>query len=165
MKEITGRIITAVILLLGLSAVVLVGTPWSPYELGVVRTGSMSPALPSRSLIVVKVDAPQLHEPIVFQQYDGLTTHRWVGTNTDGTLRTKGDANDSDDTRGIQKADVVGGVVASVPQLGFWIIYLGSPYGIGSVLFGMISIWLLWSLIGRPSEKSEDQKNSLVPAT
>ncbi len=146
MKKVVLSITGSLVLLAVLVAVCLTATPWSPYRIGVVKTGSMSPTLPPASMIVVQVHDMHPGEPIMFRLHNEFITHRWVGTNQDGTLKTKGDANASADVSGPTKANVVGQVVGSVNGLGFWLIYLQNPLGIGSLLFGLLVVYFIWSI-------------------
>lgn len=123
-----------------------------PYRVFVVQTGSMTPLYPSESAVLVKVRDPHFGEPISFYQHNTVITHRWVGTNADGTLITKGDANETVDPSSLNKADVIGGVVGVVPKLGYWIMYFKNPFGIGSVLCAGCAIWLLWPLLRNNDE-------------
>jgi signal peptidase len=132
-----------------------------PYGVYVVHTGSMRPTMPPASAVFVRYDQPKLNESITFYQHNEVITHRWIGTNEDGTLITKGDANEKADPWRLNKSDVIGGVTATVPQLGFWILYVKNPATIGALLFTVIDIWLLWPLI---MGKSEDELNSVQAA-
>lgn len=164
MRKTIFRVVAGAIFLAILAAVCLVGTSLSPYRLGIVQTGSMTPALPSRSLIVIKVHDFRVGEPIAFHQHNQVITHRLIGVNADGTLSTKGDANASADSWNLNKADVIGGVRGSVPELGFWFAYFQNPWGIGSLVFSLLSVWLLWPLVRKSSSDTDDDA-SLVQAS
>ncbi len=126
-----------------------------PYGVYVVHSGSMRPTMPIASAVFVRYDQPKINEPITFYQHNEVITHRWVGVNADGTLITKGDANETVDPWRLNKADVIGGVTAIVPQLGFWILYVKNPATIGGLLFFVVDIWLLWPLIMGKSDEDE----------
>lgn len=127
-----------------------------PYRIFVVQTGSMSPLYPAESAVFVKVHDPQLGEPISFYQHNTVITHRWVGINADGTLQTKGDANETIDTSSLNKADIIGGVVGGVPKLGYWIMYFKNPFGIASIICFGCAIWLLWPLLQNTETATEE---------
>jgi len=115
-----------------------------------VATGSMSPTIPTKSLVVVDPGHYQLGEPITFTHKGALITHRYVGVNADGTLVTKGDANRTPDPFEVRPADVLGGVVASPAQLGYWLVYLKNPAGLGSVVLFMMLTYQIWVLFREP---------------
>ena len=93
-------------------------------------TGSMEPAIPVHSFIVVDTDNSQVYEVgdiITFHSSDdalegSLNTHRIVAVEdaADGTpvYRTKGDANPVEDAAPVPAADVVGRVVFVSAGLG-----------------------------------------------
>ena len=58
---------------------------------------------------------------------DGVVTHRLVKRNADGTLVTKGDANQTADYGSLQPSQVIGGVVAAPRLVGYWLWYLKKP--------------------------------------
>jgi signal peptidase len=92
-------------------------------------TGSMRPTLPPGTLVVVRPTPPTqigVGDVITYQLRSGdptVVTHRVVrqGINTrhQTLLRTKGDANDTDDAGWVQPAQVKGTVWYSVPYLGY----------------------------------------------
>ncbi len=117
-----------------------------------VATGSMSPTIPPKSLVVVAPGRFTLGEPITFL-HDGATiTHRYVGVNADGTLVTKGDANQTVDPFGVSRADVLGGVVASSSQLGYWLMYVKTPLGLGSMVLFLLLAYQVWVLFREPDD-------------
>lgn len=126
-----------------------------PARVFVVQTGSMSPLYPSESAVLVDVNEFQLGQPIAFHQHNTVITHRWVGTNADGTLQTKGDANETIDPSSVNKADVIGGVIESVPKLGYWIMYFKNPFGIASLVCLGCAFWILWPLVCTPDDATE----------
>jgi len=138
--------ITTVILGLALivAPVAIINSGVLPYRAYVVRTGSMYPVIPSRSLVIVEVGTYAVGQVITFHKNDELVSHRLVAVNADGTLTTKGDANDSADPSPIAVNDVVGGVIASPPGLGFVVEYLHNPLTIASLLFWLLCGWYLW---------------------
>jgi signal peptidase len=114
-------------------------------QLYVVRTGSMEPLFGPRDLVVVLRGEYRPGQPISFAHDGAVITHRFVSVNADGTFFTAGDANTTADPWVVQRRDVIGGVVASAPQLGYWFVYLKSIPGIGSLLAAVVGIRLLWS--------------------
>jgi signal peptidase len=97
---------------------------------------------------------------IAFQVGDTTTTHRLLEVGRDGTLVTKGDAVDQVDPFPVTEADVIGRVVGTVPELGYWLVYLQQPVGMFSVLAAGIGLWLVWSVandLGRDRPDDSDE--------
>lgn len=115
-----------------------------------VLTGSMAPALPENSLILVRLTPPQqikVGDVITFYTdiagYNGVVnTHRVVGiTAQDGAaaFRTRGDANALEDTSLVPADRLVGRVFFHSLALGIVVSFLRRPY----VFFLVILIPLL----------------------
>ena len=68
-----------------------------PYRVYVIHTGSMSPAIPSRSAVVVRDGRYHVGQVVTFHENGTLVTHRLVAIHPDGTVDTKGDADRSID--------------------------------------------------------------------
>lgn len=102
-------------------------------------TGSMEPAIPVHSFIVVNTDTAQTYQVgdiITFHSMDeslggSLNTHRVVAVETDAqgqpVYRTKGDANDVEDADPVPAANVVGRVVFISAGLGVVVSLLTNP--------------------------------------
>jgi signal peptidase len=118
-----------------------------------VATGSMSPTIPPKSLVVVDPGRYTLGEPITFTHKGAVITHRYVGVNVDGTLVTKGDANATVDPFTVPPADVLGGVVASPAQLGYWLMYLKNPWGLASLVLFALLTYQVWVLFREPEDE------------
>ncbi len=98
----------------------------TPYN---VATGSMAPALPAGTLIVVKptaFDDIRIGDVVTFQVRSGdptVATHRVsaIGSDLSGGkyLRTKGDANSAVDAELVKPIQVRGTVWYAVPKLGY----------------------------------------------
>jgi signal peptidase len=115
----------------------------------VVHTGSMSPAYRPGDLLI---DGPPSHvrpgEVITFRHSDLATdvvTHR-VTEIRGGIVHTKGDANPTDDTWDIRSEQIRGVVAMRVPRLGYLVVFLKQPAGIGAVLTGTAALVLLFGL-------------------
>lgn len=93
-------------------------------ELRTVTTGSMSPALRPGTLVVAFPVAPSRIRPgdvVMFRKPDRperIVTHRVVTVAPDGSLTTKGDANDAPDPWRVRAADVMGKVAVTIPRAG-----------------------------------------------
>jgi signal peptidase len=124
-----------------------------PYRVYVVHTGSMSPAIPSKSAVLVRVGRYHVGQVVSFAEHGTVVTHRLVGTKSDGTVITKGDADRSVDPWVVRKADIVGGVVAAPHLVGYALVYLRTPAGAASVLLALLALWQTAALardLGRP---------------
>ena len=103
----------------------------------VIRSGSMSPAIPVGSLAILETVDPDELRPgdVVTVQLlsGGYLTHRVAELPSNDTHRVlvlHGDANPSDVTESIHADQVVGRVVAVLPGMGFLAWWLSRPTGI-----------------------------------
>ena len=97
----------------------------------IVTTGSMSGTIEDGDMIVVKKsDEYKIGDIITFLPAgDSIpTTHRIIRVN-DGMFYTKGDANNAEDTRAIEKSDIVGKVAFTVPHVGLFFRWLKDDLG------------------------------------
>lgn len=122
-----------------------------------VLTGSMEPTLSIDDLIIVKkCDSYDVDDIIVFQEKSSLfegnacVVHRVVSVNDDGTLTTKGDANDTADDP-IELKNIKGKVVFSVPSVGKAVNVIKSPAVV-------IIVILLSAFLVERSYKSEKKE-------
>ena len=120
--SILGTILLILIILLCIPATVpkLMG-----YKVYTVITGSMEPAIPSGSLVLVLEKAPETIETDEVIAYyssidtGSIITHRVVTNKTvSGEFITKGDANEAEDMLPVSYDNVIGVVKLSVPYLG-----------------------------------------------
>ncbi|TFD25605.1 signal peptidase I [Cryobacterium sp. TMS1-13-1] len=155
MKRFKGTVILLLVLAAVLTPVALVATGALPYRAYVVRTGSMSPAILPASVVLVEADQYEVGQVIAFRRADERTTHRLVAINDDGTVTTKGDANDTIDPFTVPAADVIGGVIAFVPRLGYLVVYLQNPLVLGSLITCVLSMWYVGSSEQKPQQKPE----------
>lgn len=140
--------ITVVIIIV--SGVALIGQ-LAGFHLFSVESGSMTPAYPVDSLIIVKEVEPESIQPgdvITFvANADGMAvTHRVVSADpVQQTFTTKGDANDVDDAAPVLWKNTVGKVVFGIPLL-------GGPFSVMSAkgcrwfMMGIAAVFLLLSL-------------------
>jgi signal peptidase I len=125
------------------------------YRVYVVHTGSM---IPTYNLGDIVIDKPATHlhkgEVITFRHSatsNVIVTHR-IKSIRDGQIRTKGDANPTPDAWSITAAQVRGTVVASVPRVGYGLVFLKQPAGIGAVMTAVLALTLLWDLFFSASQ-------------
>ena len=118
-----------------------------PFQLYAVRTGSMEPTFAPRSLVLVHTGEFHKGQPISFTHHGEVITHRLKSVNADGSIVTQGDANTTADPWVVQPREIIGGVVASVPWLGYWFVYLKTMAGLASVLCAVVGTGFLWSIV------------------
>lgn len=100
------------------------------YSAAVVMGGSMMPAIPIGSLIVIEPTAPaavSVGDIITFTLPDRLITHRVIAVErADAGLRllTKGDANDAPDPIAVRAGGAIGAVRLTVPLAGYLLFEL-----------------------------------------
>jgi signal peptidase len=140
----------AELVVLGLLMVAILSLPFHLYA---VRTGSMEPTFAPRSLVLVHTGEFQKAQPISFTHNGEIITHRLVSANTDGSLVTQGDANTTADPWVVQPREIIGGVVASVPWLGYWFIYLKTMAGLASLVCAVVGAGFLWSIVSELDDK------------
>jgi len=124
--------IVAVALLLIVSILPITGN----YKVMTVISGSMAPAIKMGSVVIVKPASDyKIGDVITFGPYSKTkapTSHRIYDIKVvDGqpVYITKGDANNAPDAREIQKRDVLGKVLFSVPYIGFAVDFAKKPIG------------------------------------
>ena len=113
-----------------------------------VLSGSMQPVLYPGDMVVVRETDPQsikVGSVITYRKGGNvLVTHRVVEVlNKDGSLtfRTKGDANNVEDTSSVTPDSIIGAMVFRVPYGGYVASFARSP--VGFVIFIMVPVILL----------------------
>ncbi len=101
------------------------------YKIFLVQSGSMSPALKTGDMVIVKpVSKYQSNDIITFNSHQNFTvTHRII-KETDGSFITKGDANSVTDQNPIKTSDVLGKVFFTIPKIGYFIMFVKSLPGL-----------------------------------
>lgn len=119
-----------------------------PYRVYIVHTGSMSPTIPPESAVVVREGHYRVGNVISFRVDGAVVSHRLLAIHPDGTIVTKGDANRTADPWHVPVSNVIGGVVAAPRHLGYLLMYVRTPMGLGSILFAFLCLWQIWALAG-----------------
>src|SRR5579862_5994783 len=148
----------ATVIVLGLAAITI-GPKLFPYQALVVRSGSMSPTIPTGSIVFyrpVQASQVKIGDVIVFTE-PGTTntkvTHRVfaVGNGPNGKYwQTKGDANGAPDDWQVPAIGTGWKAVWHVPAVGYVLFDLRSTYGrlllllIPAALLGAITLWEIW---------------------
>ena len=99
------------------------------YRFLTVLTGSMEPELNVGSLILVKeipLNDLKVEDIITYktQNNGSLVTHRIVKINDNGSLISKGDANNTEDIGEIKESQIQGKVIFSISKMGEVLLYL-----------------------------------------
>ena len=122
------RIFGTVILLAVLAVCLPLSVPkLLGYQVYDVVSGSMDPAIPVHSVVLVQPAAPEELQPgeiVAYRSGSSVVIHRLVENHiVEGELVTKGDANAEADPLKVGYADVQGTVTAHIPFIG---IYAGA---------------------------------------
>ena len=122
------RILGTVILLAVLAVCLPLSVPkLLGYQVYDVVSGSMNPAIPVHSVVLVQPAAPEELQPgeiVAYRSGSSVVIHRLVENHiVEGELVTKGDANAEPDPLKIEYAGVLGTVTAHIPFIG---IYAGA---------------------------------------
>ena len=154
---------TVVVVVAGAALVVGVLVPRlagaTPYA---VLTGSMAPAMPVGSLVVVRPsDHVVVGDVITFQLRSGepeVVTHRVVGlgTTTQGERRytTQGDANPIPDSARVAPVQVRGVAWYHVPLLGYASQWLGGPRQWAAIVVAAALLgYALWQVVKARGER------------
>ena len=144
--RVIGWLATLAAVLVLLAVIVLfLGARLSGWNLRVILSGSMEPALPVGSLVFVEPRAPeevQVGDILTFRPSSDpnqQVTHRVVEIRGEGSalqFETKGDANEALDRYPVPAGDVVGTVRWHVPQLGYLVERVAT--GEGFLLFVLV---------------------------
>jgi len=142
-----------------------------------IRSGSMSPALDTGSLVITRPVNPysiDIGDVIAYHpptNPDILVVHRVAGIDNGSPLsfRTKGDANNSLDSYMVPAESILGQVSFHVPWIGYLVGFAKSSLGFVVLLAipGAVVIYLelnkLWALFGSKREKRKGLGNMVLP--
>ncbi len=120
----------------------------SPFDVLIVRGGSMEPAIHVGSIVVVDRNSrtPAVGTPTAFLDGEStLITHRVISVDKNG-YETKGDANATADLGRRSAAQVYGTVVVSIPFLGYVLHLLHQPIVFLLLLLGTGGVLVIGEL-------------------
>lgn len=151
----------------------------NPYELKIVRSGSMEPAISTGSLVLIQPSTTyEVGDVITFGEDTRTsipTTHRVVSLrNENGTAyySTKGDANEDGDASETPLNKVIGRVIFSLPYAGYILAFSKTQLGFSLlvlipaaliILYEAISIVREIKLILRRRRRKDEKSESRVP--
>lgn len=129
-----------------------------------VLSGSMQPTIDSGDLIIIRdanIEDIEEGNIITYEANNSYVTHRVVDIHkAEGRtyVITKGDDNETNDTRPIQAEDLVGVYHTHIPKGGYALRFLTSIYGIITILiiYGATELGILMVKQLRFQTKSED---------
>ena len=97
-----------------------------------VYTGSMEPAIPVGSIVIIKPVNPEtlkIGDIICFKLSEPTSiTHRIINITDEGFI-TKGDANEDPDQWIVKKENVIGKAILTVPFIGYLGYFVRTPIG------------------------------------
>ena len=129
-----------------------------PYRIYLVHTDSMVQTIRPGSLVLVRENQYHVGQVITFKVNGLIVTHRLIAIHPDGTIVTKGDANRTIDPWSPTKADIIGGVVRTIPVVGYvWFFVFMTWEGPASILLALTFLVLLWVIPRRPKSAARDQ--------
>lgn len=132
-KSVYALFILALVAVAGLFLATMLPIPGN-VEVKIVKSGSMEPAIPTGSIVVVKPVTTYVVGDVVTFGRDTKneipTTHRIVAVQDGGaSFLTKGDANEEADPRTIFRSEVFGRVWVHVPYVGYILDFARKPWG------------------------------------
>lgn len=129
-------LLIALVLVLGVLLVGIESELIEGYELRIVQSGSMEPAIATGALILTRTQEQYAVGDVITYTERGPqnlpTTHRIIADGVrDGEVEytTQGDANDAPDPNSVPQSAVSGKVVLDVPWLGYLIDFARQPLG------------------------------------
>lgn len=127
----------------------------SPLELKIVRSGSMEPAIPTGSVVLIQPASDYQAGDIITFGADTPTSipisHRIVSIETkDGTIyyTTKGDANKTADQNETPANKVIGRVIFSVQAVGYILAFSKTQLGFALLVLIPAALIICYELIG-----------------
>ena len=121
------------------------------YKMYYVNSGSMSPTINIGSLIIVKKKENttiKFQDIVTFRTLNkAVVTHRLVGVTDNGSFLTRGDANASNDPMTLNKDNIIGKVVVTLPYVGLFLCRLKTIPGIAALILSIITIILIFCLL------------------
>ncbi|MBU1102158.1 signal peptidase I [Patescibacteria group bacterium] len=144
MKKIFKAIYYVFIACIALIALLLVFSVFpitGNYKVLIVQSGSMAPAIKTGSVVIVKpVSDYKIGDVITFGQIaktKAPTSHRIYDIkveNGNPIYITKGDANNAPDAKEVQKSEIIGKVLFSVPYAGYAVDAAKKPAGFALII-------------------------------
>lgn len=152
--KIVSKTAEALLYLLSVVFIALVVLMLVGYKPVTIQSGSMNPTFDVGSLCFIHAeDDYRLNDIVTFSADDVYITHRIACDNGDNTYITKGDGNDVVDSATLEKENIKGKVIFTIPKMGYVMAILSSTVGKVSILVLLIGLWALASISYRKNEK------------
>jgi signal peptidase len=156
-------------LALGLLLVLLQSSLIPGYEVRIVQSGSMEPAISTGSVVIVKAQTSYKDGDVITfggeERRSLPTTHRIIGTEIvagELVFITKGDANAEADVDPIAADTVRGKVLLAIPVLGYLLDFARQPLGF-ALLIGLPALLIvteeagkIWTVIQQERGRKEE---------
>ncbi len=131
----------------------------TPFELKIVRSGSMEPAISTGSVVLIQPTTDyKVGDVITFgddTRTSVPTTHRIVSTRTDGAttyFETKGDANEDVDPSETPASKIIGRVAYSLPYAGYILAFSKTQLGFALLVLIPAALIICYEAIGITQE-------------
>ena len=131
----------------------------------IVMSGSMSGDAPDHievgdMIVAKKVDPALLKvgDVISFMEGKSAVTHRIIAINEDGSFKTKGDANPSEDLNPVYPEQIIGLFAYRIPKLGDLALFMQSPMGMIIFIGIPLAIYILLDLLLRAKHNKTKEK-------
>ncbi len=131
----------------------------------IVLSGSMSGDAPDHievgDMIISKdVDpaALKVGDVISYMEGKSAVTHRIIGINEDGSFKTKGDANPSEDQHPVYPEQIIGLFAYRIPKLGDLALFMQSPMGMIVFIGIPLAIYILLDMLLRARHNRSKEK-------
>lgn len=152
--KIVSKVAEALLCLLSIVFIALVVIMLAGYKPVTIQSGSMNPTFDVGSLCFIHAeDDYRLNDIVTFSADDVYITHRIACDNGDNTYITKGDGNDVVDSATLEKENIKGKVIFTIPKMGYVMAILSSTVGKVSILVLLIGLWALASISYKKSER------------
>lgn len=118
------------------------------YRFFIIMSGSMEPTIDTTDVVITKEqkDNFQKGDIIAFQNSKSVTVHRIVEIYVEGeeiSYQTKGDNNNTVDSKSVKLSEVKGKVVFKIPKIGKVILFINSHIVIFVSIIALIIIIIL----------------------
>jgi signal peptidase len=163
---------------LGLLLVLLQSSLIPGFEVRIVQSGSMEPAISTGSVVVVQAQDTYVVDQVV--TFGGVergsipTTHRIIGTELiagELVFITKGDANPEADVDPVVATDIRGRVLLAIPALGYLLDFARQPLGF-ALLIGLPALLIvveeagkIWTAVQAERRRKEGETPHEEPPT
>jgi signal peptidase len=131
-----------------------------------VYTGSMEPAIPVGSVVVIKPVDPEtlkIGDIICFQLSEPTSiTHRIINITDEGFI-TKGDANEDPDQWTVKKENVIGKAIFTIPFIGYIGYFVRTPTGFILLIVIPASLIIIMEIRNIAKELKKQEQTSKEP--